>query len=198
MEKNVIRNNYFLAFFLIVLSFGFCYSQKMNNYDKRLWKKNIILLEGLGASQAVGVHYERIFQDGRITSIRAHVGLTSFYINEKYQLFADKCISPNFGGGVYFFPNVFKIGIGCSLLNDIFYSRIPETDTLQYAGTNEMYPQKNYRMRIMPYILVELEITNRWIIRGGYAAIIDPANDLQTKTFFNHWATFAVGYKFGK
>jgi hypothetical protein len=174
---------------------------KMNNWDKRLWKKNIIWLEGFGASSVVGVHYERIFQLGRITSLRADIGVSPFYVTEKYDFLAGKNITIPIGGGFYLFPNAFKVGIGCSVLNDIFFDRIPETMTpgdTTHGGSTEVMPGKNYKVRIMPYIVLEGTIDNRFIIRAGYSPIIDPENDLQTTTYFTHFATIGLGYKFGR
>lgn len=186
--------------FLLVYS-KTCYSQKLTGWDKRSWRKNIIWVEGMGASGVVGVHYERIFQVGRVCSFRADVGVSPFYITEKYEMYAGKSITGIVGGGFYLFPNAFKIGIGCSVLNDIFFDRIPETivpsDTT-HGGSTEILPAKNYKVRIMPYIVFEGTIINRIIIRAGYSPIIDPANDAQTETYFSHWATFGIGYKFGK
>jgi hypothetical protein len=187
--------------FLIVFSSSNLFSQKLTGYDKRYWKKNIIWLEGLGASGAVGVHYERIFQVGRLFSFRADVGASPFYMTERYELYAGKSITGIYGGGFYIFPNTFKIGIGCSVLNDFFFNRIPETivtNDTTHGGSTEMYPAKIYKVRIMPYIVIEGTILNRLVIRAGYSPIIDPANDAQTETYFTHWATFGVGYKFGK
>lgn len=199
MIKKLFQNRLFLSFaFVIVISVGFCYSQKMNNYDKRLWKKNVIFLEGFGSSQIASLQYARIFMLGRIVSLRVEAGITPFFVNEKYQFYTDRCITPIFGGGVYFFPNAFKVGIGCLFLNDFFYTRIPETTFTPGDTAHGGYPGKNYRMRIMPYVVLEAEIKNRWVVRAGYSPIIDPANDLQTTTYFSHWLTVALGYKFGK
>ena len=187
--------------FLIVCSSTHTYSQRLSGYDKRNWRKNIIWLEGLGASGAVGVHYERIFQLGRLFSLRADVGASPFYMSERYELYTAKSITGIVGGGFYIFPNAFKIGIGCSVLNDIFFNRIPETivpNDTTHTGSSEIYPAKHYKVRIMPYIVVEGTIINRIIIRAGYSPIIDPANDAQTTTYFTNWATIGVGYKFGK
>lgn len=174
---------------------------KLSGWDKRLWRKNIIWLEGMGASGVVGAHYERIFMLGRITSLRADVGLSPFYLSEKWEVYAGKSLTGIVGGGFYLFPNAFKIGIGCSILNDFFFDRIPETiapsDTT-HGGSTEIMPAKNYKVRIMPYIVLEATIENRVVFRAGYSPIIDPANDLQTETYFNHMATIGIGYKFGK
>src|SRR5688500_10418149 len=174
---------------------------KMNSSDKRLWRKNIFWLEGMGASGIVGFHYERVFQLGRITSLRADIGLSPFYVSEKYDMYAGQSLTIPIGGGFYLFPNAFKVGIGCSVLNDIFFDRIPETvaptDTT-HGGSAEVPPGKNYKVRIMPYIVVEGTINNRFVFRAGYSPIIDPENDLQTTTYFTHYATIGFGYKFGK
>jgi hypothetical protein len=190
-----------ITLFIILFSSTPAYSQKMNNWDKRLWKKNIIWLEGMGASGVVGAHYERVFMLGRAFSLRADVGLSPFYMTEKYDIYAGKSLTIPIGGGFYAFPNAFKIGIGCSVLNDIFFDRIPETvastDTT-HGGSTEVTPGKNYKVRIMPYLVVEGTVANRFVFRVGYSPIIDPANDLQTTTYVTHWATIGFGYKFGK
>lgn len=174
---------------------------KLNSWDKRLWKKNIIWLEGFGSSSIVGAQYERIFQLGRITSLRANVGVSPFYVTEKYQFYTGKSITIPIGGSFWLFPNAFKVGIGCSILNDFFFDRIPETvapsDTT-HGGTTEVTPGKTYKVRIMPYIVIEGCIENRFVFRAGYSPIIDPDNDLQTTTYFTHYATIGFGYKFGK
>jgi hypothetical protein len=177
------------------------YSQKLTGWDKRSWRKNIIWLEGMGASGVVGAHYERIFMVGRVCSFRADVGVSPFYITERFELYAGKSITGIAGGGFYVFPNAFKIGIGCSMLNDFFFDRIPETivsNDTTHGGSSEIYPAKIYKVRIMPYIVFEGTIENRIVLRAGYSPIIDPANDAQGETYFTHWATLGVGYKFGK
>lgn len=187
--------------FLLVYSTTNTYSQKLNGWDKRNWRKNIIWLEGMGASGVVGLHYERVFQLGRAFSLRADVGVSPFYVSERYELYAGKSMTGIIGGGFYVFPNAFKIGIGCSMLNDFFFDRIPETivpNDTTHGGSTEMYPAKIYKVRIMPYIVFEGTIKNRVIIRAGYSPIIDPANDAQADVYYTHWATFGVGYKFGK
>lgn len=187
--------------FILVYSASSVQAQKLTGWDKRQWKKNIIWLEGMGASGVVGVHYERIFQLGRAFSLRADVGLSPFYITEKYELYAGRSLTGIVGGGFYVFPNAFKIGIGCSMLNDIFFDRIPETiipNDTTHSGSSEIVPAKNYKVRIMPYIVFEGTIANRFVFRAGYSPVIDPANDVQTETYFTHWATFSFGYKFGK
>ncbi len=187
--------------FLLVYSSTQIHAQKLTGWDKRQWRKNIIWLEGMGASAAVGVHYERIFMLGRAFSLRADVGVTPFYLTERFELYAGKSITGIVGGGFYAFPNAFKIGIGCSMLNDFFFDRIPETivpNDTAHGGNSEMYPAKPYKVRIMPYLVVEATVSNRFVFRAGYSPIIDPANDAQTETYFTHWATLGFGYKFGK
>jgi hypothetical protein len=187
--------------FIMIYSSASIHSQKLNGWDKRKWRKNIIWIEGMGASGAVGVHYERIFQVGRLVSFRADAGISPFYMTERFELYAGKSITGIIGGGCYLFPNAFKIGIGCSMLNDFFFDRIPETivpsDT-SHGGSSEILPAKNYKVRIMPYIVFEGTIKNRIVLRAGYSPIIDPANDNQRDVYFTHWATVGIGYKFGK
>jgi hypothetical protein len=187
--------------FLIAFSSTHAYSQKLTGYDKRQWRKNILWIEGLGASGIAGLHYERIFQVGRAFSFRADVGASPFYMTQAYEPYFGKSITGIIGGGFYIFPNAFKIGIGCSMLNDFFFNRIPETplaiDTT-HGGSTELYPAKVYKVRIMPYIVFEATIKNRVVIRAGYSPIIDPANDAQSDVYYTHWGTFGVGYKFGK
>lgn len=189
----------FIVFLLVYSKTS--YSQKLTGWDKRSWRKNIIWLEGMGASGAVGFHYERVFMVGRVCSFRADAGISPFYMTERFELYAGKSITGIVGGGFYVFPNAFKIGIGCSMLNDFFFDRIPETivpsDTT-HGGSTEIFPAKNYKVRIMPYIVFEGTIKNRLIFRAGYSPIIDPANDAQTEVYFTHWATFGIGYKFGR
>src|SRR5687768_5249889 len=142
----------FIVFLLVYSKTS--YSQKLTGWDKRSWRKNIIWLEGMGASGAVGFHYERVFQVGRIFSFRADVGVSPFYLSERFELYSGKSITGIVGGGFYIFPNAFKIGIGCSMLNDFFFDRIPETiapSDSTHGGSTEMYPAKNYKVRIMPY-----------------------------------------------
>lgn len=171
---------------------------KMNNWDKRMWRKNILWLEGMGASGVVGLHYERIFVFGRVVSMRADVGLSPFIVDHRYDVTVGRNITPITGVGVYFFPNAFKLGIGCSVLHDIYFDRIPETVSDTTHGGSELYPANNYRIRIMPYLVAEATIANRIILRAGYTPVIDPANDAQKETYFTHYGTFSVGYKFGK
>ncbi len=195
-----------LLIFLLAFSSGSVQAQrhrgtttmKMGKWDKRLWRKNVILIEGMGASGVVGVHYERIIQFGRITSMRFDLGLSPFIIDHKYDFTVGRNITPITGATFYLFPNAFKIGIGCSLLHDFYFDRIPETVSDTAHGGSELYAAKNYRVRIMPYILLEGCIANRWIVRAGYSPIIDPANDAQTETYFTHYGTVGIGYKFGK
>ena len=177
------------------------HSQRLSGYDKRKWRKNIMWLEGLGGSGAVGLHYERIFQVGRLFSFRADVGASPFYMSHKYELYTAKSITGIVGGGFYIFPNAFKIGIGCSVLNDFFFDRIPETVTpldTTHGGTGEMYPGKIYKVRVMPYLVVEGTIKNRIVIRVGYSPIFDPPNDAQKDVYVTQMGTISVGYKFGK
>jgi len=186
--------------FLLVYS-KTSYSQKLTGWDKRSWRKNILWLEGMGASGVVGVHYERIFMVGRVCSFRADVGVSPFYMTERFELYAGKSITGIVGGGFYVFPNAIKIGIGCSMLNDFFFDRIPETivpNDTTHGGSSEILPAKNYKVRIMPYIVFEATAENRVVFRVGYSPIIDPANDAQSEVYFTHWATFGIGYKFGK
>jgi len=191
-------------FILVSLLFAFVdstntlHSQRLMGYDKRKWRKNIIWLEGLGASGAVGLHYERIFQVGRLFSFRADVGASPFYMTEKYDLYTAKSITGIVGGGFYIFPNAFKVGIGCSVLNDFFFDRIPETPLDTTHGGSGLYPAKIYKVRVMPYIVFEGTILNRLIIRVGYSPIFDPPNDAQKDLFVTHMGTIGVGYKFGK
>ena len=117
MKNYFIKKNYyyliiFTGVFIILFSSTIGHSQRLSGWDKRHWRKNIILLEGMGASAAIGLHYERVFQLGRAFSLRADVGVTPFYLDQKYNLFAGKSITPIIGGGFYIFPNAFKIGIG--------------------------------------------------------------------------------------
>ncbi len=180
------------------------HSQRLGKWDKRQWRKNIIWLEGMGASGVVGVHYERVFMLGRAFSLRADVGVSPFYVSDRFELYAGKSMTAIVGGGFYAFPNAFKIGIGCSMLNDFFFDRIPETvppainDTTHGGTPIDAVGPKNYKVRIMPYLVLEGTIANRVVVRAGYSPIIDPDNDLQTETSFMHWATISVGYKFGK
>jgi hypothetical protein len=173
-------------------------TMKMGKWDKRMWKKNVIMLEGMGASGVVGLHYERIIMFGRITSMRFDVGLTPFIIDHNYDFTVGRNITPITGASFFLFPNAFKLGIGCSVLHDIYFDRIPETVSDTTHGGSELYAAQNYRVRIMPYIVVEGCISNRFIVRAGYSPIIDPANDAQAETYFTHWATIGFGYKFGK
>jgi len=201
MNRSLYKISVVLLSVFFVMLANNASSQKMGRWDKRMWRKNIIWLEGMGASGIVGVHYERVFMLGRAFSLRADVGVSPFYVSDKFEVYAGKSITGIVGGGFYVFPNAFKLGIGCSMLNDFFFDRIPETrtpgDTI-HGGTPDATAPKNYKVRIMPYIVVEGTIANRVVVRAGYSPIIDPDNDLQTETSFMHWATISVGYKFGK
>ncbi len=135
---------------------------------------------------------------GSFVSLRFDLGITPFVLDEKYNFIAGRSITPITGMGFYFHvvPFPVRIGIGCSVLHDIYFDRIPETIPDTSAGSTN-YAALTYKARIMPFAVVEATIKERWTIRAGYSPIIDPANQAQTETYFTHWAMIGVGYKFG-
>lgn len=164
------------------------------------WKKNIVWFEGLGSNQVVGFKYERIFNFGPVVSLRFDAGITPFMIDERYNWIAGRSITPITGMAFYFqFPHLpVYIGLGCSALHDIYFDRIPETYVDTTGGVTNPYPQSNYRLRVMPFAVIEAVIKKRWSIRAGYSPIIDPPNHGQTELFFTNWATIGFGYRFGR
>jgi hypothetical protein len=164
------------------------------------FKRNVLYLEGLGSSQVVGVKYERILMFGSVVSMRLDLGITPFVLDENYNFIAGRSITPITGLGFYFhvIPFPVRIGVGCSVLHDIYFNGIPEIQVDTTGGVTNPYPNQTYRARVMPYAVVEATIKDRITIKAGYTPIIDPANEAQTELYFTHWATFGVGYKFGK
>lgn len=162
------------------------------------WKKNVVWLDGLGSSQIASFKYERILNFGPFFSTRFEFGITPFLMDEKYNFIVGRSITPTTGLGFYFNipPSPIHFGVGCVVLHDVFFDRIPETMIIDTSGAT--YPKNTYRARIMPYAFVEGTIKNRWAIRGGYSPIIDPANDGQKDTYITHWVMIGFGYKFGK
>jgi hypothetical protein len=201
-----------LATFLsFSFSFSAAYSQGFNKGNKRYakasnkagridFKRNILWLEVLGSNQIAGIKYERILMFGSVISVRFDLGLTPFSMDEKYYFSTGKCLTPIMGLGFYFHLQPFpvRIGLGCSVLNDLYFDRIPETVVDTAGGVINPYAKNTYRARVMPYAIVEATIKERWTIRAGYTPIIDPANDAQTELYFTHWATLGFGYKFGR
>jgi len=171
-----------------------------NKKGKVEFKKNIIWLEGLGSNQVVGVKYERIFMFGSFFSARVDAGITPFVLDEKYNFIVGRSITPITGLGFYFHvvPFPIRIGVGCSVLHDIYFNGIPETIKDTTSASTETYSKLTYRARVMPFAVVEATIKDRWTIRAGYTPIIDPPNQYQKELYFTHWATFGVGYKFGR
>src|SRR5688500_1506476 len=92
------------------------------------FKRNIVWLEGLGSNQVVGIKYERIFMFGSHVSMRFDAGVTPFVVDERYNFIVGQSISPITGLGFYyhFNPGPIRIGLGCSVLHDIFFKGIPE------------------------------------------------------------------------
>jgi len=168
-----------------------------NKGSQNEWKKNVIWLDGMGSSQVVSIQYERIMHFGPFFSARFGFGVTPFLMDEKYNFIVGRSITPTTGLAFYFNipPSPIFFGVGCTVLHDLFFDRIPETYP---DSTGNTYPNNNYRARIMPYAFVEGTIKKHWTIRGGYSPIIDPANDGQTTTYITHWAMIGLGYKFGK
>ncbi len=163
-------------------------------------KKNIIWLEGLGSNQVVGAKYERIFMFGSVVSARVDAGITPFLLDERYNFIAGRSITPITGLGFYFHivPFPVRLGLGCSVLHDVFFNGIPEIAIDSAGGGVTQYDKLTYRARIMPYVKIEVTIKERWTIMAGYSPIIDPPNNNQLNTYFTNWATFGVGYKFGR
>lgn len=164
------------------------------------FKKNIVWLEGLGSSQVVGVKYERIFMFGSFFSARVDLGITPFVVDEKYNFIAGRSITPITGLGFYFHvvPFPIRIGVGCSVLHDVYFEGIPETLPDTTNGNTETYDRLTYRARVMPFAVIEATIKDRWTIKAGYTPIIDPPNQAQKNLYFTHFATIGVGYKFGR
>jgi len=163
---------------------------------KNEYKKNIVWVEGLGSNQVAGIKYERIFMFGAWISMRVDLGITPFVVDEKYNFIAGRSITPITGLGFYLHVQPFpiRVGLGCSVLHDIFWNGIPEV-----GFTNSTtYGERTYRARAMPYLVVEGTIKDRWTIRGGYCPIFDPPNELQTDLYLTHFGMVGVGYKFGR
>lgn len=159
------------------------------------WKKNVLWLEGLGSNQVIGVKYERIMHFGPFFSVRFNGGITPFLLDEKYNFIVGRSITPITGMGLFlnFPPTPLHVGVGCDVLHDIFPGGIPEIQ----GDSSNTYSTSTYRARVMPWIVFEGTIKDRFAIRGGYSLIIDPANHFQTTTYITHWATIGFGYKFG-
>jgi hypothetical protein len=171
-------------------------SRKKGRGGKIEFKRNIVWFDGMGSSQVVGAKYERILMFGSVVSVRFDLGITPFMVDEKYNFTAGRSITPITGMGFYFhiMHSPIRIGIGASALHDIFFQGIPE------SAHDSVPPNTNnsYRVRIMPYAVIEATIKERYCIRAGYTPIIDPANDYQTQLYFTHWGTIGFGYKFGR
>ncbi len=167
-----------------------------NGKKNNQYGRNIVWLEGLGSNQVIGAKYERILMFGTHFSMRFDLGITPFVLDEKYNFIAGRSITPISGMGFYlhFNPGPIRIGLGCSVLHDIFFDGIPEV-TSDTTGT---YSDQTYRARVMPFAVIEFTIQDHWTIRAGYTPIIDPPNESQKELYFTNLATIGVGYKFGR
>jgi len=195
-----MRKTIFMLTVLLLLSgLSLLQAQKLTRWDKKDWKRNMIVLEAFGGSGIVGLHYERVFPLGTLFSLRAHAGVTPFYMTEKYDFLTGKSITGMVGGGFYIFPKSLKLGIGCTMLNDIFFDRIPETqghDTTGHPGPSDEYAPKQYKIRVMPYLAVEAYFSRTFFMRAAYTPIFDPANDAQKDLLVTHIGSLSFGVKF--